>query len=131
MQVPGNDSIFKNLFVKDKTNTDNEYKYYTTDYSDTPEGGIAISAVSKEQMMKGKNPVIVDLEYLKSFNPNENHPMHKVFLPLWLRAMGNYSFEKGLLSQLRKHQRSLELQQVTEKELETDKSNTRKEEKKS
>ena len=129
MTQPGNQGLFKNLVIKDNT----QNKYYTTDWGGINHGAQSFNlyARPKEKVDEKIISALVDVEYLKNFNPNEEHPMHKVFLPLWLKAMCAISFSEGLIKELRKHKRRLELQQVTEEELATEKSNINDKDKKS
>jgi len=126
MQQEGNHGLFINLVIKD--NTDN--KYYSTQWADGSGEHVCIYK-HNEKVDEKKIPDLVDLEYLRNFNPNEEHPMNKVFFPLWLKAMCSLSSSEGLIKELRKHKRRLELQQDKEEELAADKSNKSEEEKKS
>jgi len=126
MQQQADTGIFSNLVIKDNTDTN---KYYTTKWTGE-EGHIGLYK-HNEKVDEKKISALVDIEYLQNFNPNEEHKMNKVFLPLWLDAMTQLSYSEGIIKELRRHKRRLESQQSIGEELEKEKSDKSKDEKKS
>tara|TARA_Y100000294_G_C8542833_1_gene331904 strand:+ start:61 stop:1146 length:1086 start_codon:yes stop_codon:yes gene_type:complete len=126
MQSPCNQGIFKNLVIKDGE------RYYTTEWMSDDEGNQQVILYKPNEKVDEKEiSALVDIEYLQNFNPNEEHKMNKVFLPLWLEAMSSLSFSEGIIKELRRHKRRLETQQSIGQELEKEKSGKSKDEGKS